>query len=170
MADRSNDMSALLREWTDAQMKLWDVWRGPPSPPRGEEGYQRMLATCEELTRAGVSAPARLGRAWTEVMSSMDGVPDGARESARQAQEVLDGWAQVSDQMCTHCFDTARAMHPARAMELWNGTFGLMRSWTEGLGRAQTEYARAAREMPEASRPQQTSSSKKSSGKEASAA
>lgn len=148
--DWNRQTQELIRQWSDAQQKVWDTWAqsfgGAPRSP-GEEAWQRAIALWQESVTNTLDAQSRWLDNWIDSIGKNESTPEDVRRQLEQGREMMHQWMKAQRELMDSWFSGLKQASPGA--QSWdsqvqqmmstlndaaNRAMAVQREWAERLG------------------------------------
>lgn len=105
--DWNRQTQDLIRQWSDAQQKVWETWQqamgGAPRNP-GEEAWQRAVSLWQESINNTLDAQSRWLDTWIDSVEKTEGTPEEVRKQLRQGRDMMQQWSRAQRELMDSWF------------------------------------------------------------------
>jgi hypothetical protein len=113
--DASQEMSRMVKEWTETQQKLVSNWMETlrSGQSSGPDLWMQALEHWQGAVRSTLDSQGKGMRDWAAQVKQIDGASDEMKQWADQGVEMFSRWSDGQNQLWDQWFDTLRSADPA---------------------------------------------------------
>ena len=150
MTNWTEQSEAMFQSMSDSQKRLMEAWTESLKSLgmlQDSEMWEKSINFWEENAKKTWAAQTEWTHTWIKNMSSIEGMPGKALDSAERFESMSEQWSSTQEQLWTNWFEMLRSFDPSKLSDEWAEAFkSPFQAWqqaSENVMNTQSEWMRA---------------------------